>query len=218
VTQILSDFAEDLEKDGTLTDAAIGNDLETHLYYVDTTAVLNNFKVKYRKLYNVDTVNSVDLRFIKNFQNNTTYSKDKDLIEYPSNSYNYSGANILNSSVTEYNWAAGVVNGADGWNIPLSSTLSRKGISLKIEITDENGNPFISNNRFCYFGTWKTVVGWQRSGDCSDGNFKALSLAIYDYYWAIEKSLIFNVGTKIKINFFEKGFTTSNRSKIVTLK
>ena len=32
VTQILSDFGQDLEKDGTLTDVTIGNDLATHLY------------------------------------------------------------------------------------------------------------------------------------------------------------------------------------------
>ena len=46
VTQILSDFGQDLEKDGTLTDATIGNDLATHLYYLDTAVVLDNFKVK----------------------------------------------------------------------------------------------------------------------------------------------------------------------------
>ena len=124
VTQIMNDFANDIKKDGTLDDATIGNDLETHLYYTDTTAVLNNFKVKYRKLYNADTVNSVDMRFVKNFQNNTTYAKDKDLIEYPSNSYNYSDPNILNSTVTEYIWRAGVVNGAPGWSMPLSAKLN----------------------------------------------------------------------------------------------
>ena len=72
-----------LKKDGILDDVTIGNDLTTHLYYVDTAAVLSNFKVKYRKLYNADTVNSVDMRFVKNFQNNTTFVKDKELIDYP---------------------------------------------------------------------------------------------------------------------------------------
>ena len=104
VTQILSDFGQDLEKDGTLTDATIGNDLATHLYYVDTATVLNNFKVKYRKLYNADTVNSIDMRFVKNFQNNTTYIKDKELFEFPVNSYlyydSYGAKNILNADNT----------------------------------------------------------------------------------------------------------------------
>jgi hypothetical protein len=36
--------------------------------------------------------------------------------------------------------------------------------------------------------------------------------------WLVEKSTVLNVGTKIKINFYEKGFTTPTRSKIVELK
>ena len=60
-------------------------------------------------------------------------------------------------------------------------------------------------------------MGWQNGG-CSDGDFKAQSIGTYDYKWLVEKATVLNVGTKIKINFYEKGFTTPTRSKIVTIK
>jgi hypothetical protein len=137
VTQIMNDFANDIKKDGTLDDATIGNDLETHLYYTDTTAVLNNFKVKYRKLYNVDTVNSVDMRFVKNFQNNTTYAKNKELIDYPIQSTGLYGtaANIFRKDVTSFT----------GTRPYQSVNITRKGLSVKIEAYKPDGTKLSSN-------------------------------------------------------------------------
>jgi predicted nucleic acid-binding Zn-ribbon protein len=131
VTQIMNDFANEIRKDGKLDDVTIGNDLETHLYYVDTTTVLNNFKIKYRKLYNADTVNSVDMRFVKNFQNNTTYTKDKELIDYPIQSTGLSGssANIFRKDVTSFT----------GTRPYQSVNITRKGLSVKIEAYKADG-------------------------------------------------------------------------------
>jgi hypothetical protein len=133
----MNDFANDIKKDGTLDDATIGNDLETHLFYADTTAVLNNFKVKYRKLYNADTVNSVDMRFVKNFQNNTTYSKNKELIDYPIQSTGLYGtaANIFRKDVTSFT----------GTRPYQSVNITRKGLSVKIEAYKPDGTKLSSN-------------------------------------------------------------------------
>ena len=230
VTQILSDFAEDLEKDGTLTDAAIGNDLETHLYYVDTAIVLNNFKTKYKKLYNVDTVNSVDMRFVKNFQNNTAYAKDKDLISYPDKSNYTQGnglpnkddtvVNILSSKVQVFTKTYGFTSYAGPqyyWSFGIVSKLDRKGMKLKIELVDENNNIIkaISTNACLWVWGNSKINGWKNAG-CNDNTFRAESLADYDYTNQIDTDWGFVAGQKIKINFYEKNYTTPTRSKIVT--
>ena len=222
VTQIMNDFANDIKKDGTLDDATIGNDLETHLYYTDTTAVLNNFKVKYRKLYNADTVNSVDMRYVKNFQNNTTYSKDKELISYPDKS-NYSLTdNILSASITEFNSTFLFSNNGVNyytWNYGMTSKINRKGMKLKVEFLDENDQPLRpTNSNSCLF-IWGNVKinGWVNGG-CNDNIFKAENINDYDYFNQVDSDWGFARGKKVKINFYEKNYTTPTRSKIVTFK
>lgn len=205
VTQIMNDFANDIKKDGTLDDATIGNDLETHLYYTDTTAVLNNFKVKYRKLYNADTVNSVDLRFIKNFQNNTAYAKDKDLIEFPekdpsSNVYQ----NILYSTV---------ITGTNADRNSVACKITRKGIKLRIEILNEDNTDLTPGTDFYIAGEQNKL--WLMAGR-----------GIYTYWPDLKTN---DLGTytlpidllgnkKFKINFYERNFTTPTRSKIFTVR
>jgi len=210
VTQILSDFAEDLEKDGTLTDAAIGNDLETHLYYTDTTAVLNYFKVKYRKLYNADTVNSVDMRFIKNFQNNTTYVKDKELVEYPLNDLSGKYKNILSpeNSVTTVDVGTGMNQFA------ITAKIKNKGIKIKVELVDENGNTLIPlSGRPVIFSYFNPPSGWISTNLQIRPILIAEGIGSYDYVSVLAWSTWTG---KVKINFFEKDYTTPTRSKIVT--
>ena len=217
VTQILSDFGQDLEKDGTLTDVNIGNDLATHLYYVDTAVVLDNFKVKYRKLYNVDTVNSIDMRFIKNFQNNTTYAKDKELITFPDKS-NYLVDNILSSKIQDftssYLFSTGGVDYYT-WNYGMTCILSRKGMKFKIELLDENNKVITPLKNACLWnwGNSKTI-GWINSG-CNDNTFRGESIGSYDYLNQIDSDWGFSRGKKIKINFYERNYTTPTRTKIV---
>ena len=162
VTQIMNDFANDIKKDGTLDDATIGNDLENHLYYTDTAAVLNNFKVKYRKLYNADTVNSIDMRFLKTFQNNTTYIKDKELIDYPIIGSSFRYPNLLNSNAIPVK--GNLFSGK--YELTLFAKL-KKGMKLKIEIKDSNGESYNytnwSNNSI-YFDPYLNRRGWLSDG------------------------------------------------------
>ena len=213
VTQIMNDFANDIKKDGTLDDATIGNDLETHLYYVDTTTVLNNFKVKYRKLYNADTVNSVDMRFIKNFQNNTAFAKDKDLIEFPENSYSYSEKNILNPNNNSVFYDA---NG--GMNrFSIACTIKRKGLNLKIEIVREDGTPLIPRPGYgCSFNNpLGYIKGWQTANMCNNPTLTTDNIGVYDHYNTLDNSAN-TFPLKVRVNFYEKGFTTPSRFKIIT--
>ncbi len=217
VTQILNDFAEDLEKDGLLTSASIGNDLETHLNYVDTATVLNNFKIKYRKLYNADTVNSVDMRFIKTFQNNTVYTKDKDLIDYPAAGSAYPYPNVLNNDVIlpDKN-SAGCAN---CYNLTFYAKIM-KGMKLKVEITNENGTSLTFNDmntKQIYLALagnnnlgWKLNV-WPENGNISKPLIEAGSLTNE------LRASIFTPGV-YRINFFENGSSTPNRTKTFTLR
>jgi outer membrane murein-binding lipoprotein Lpp len=213
VTQIMNDFANDIKKDGTLDDATIGNDLETHLYYTDTTAVLNNFKVKYRKLYNADTVNSVDLRFIKNFQNNTAYAKDKDLIEFPENSYSYSEKNILNPNNNSVFYD---VNG--GMNrFSIACTIKRKGLNLKIELVKEDGTPLTPRAGYgCSFNNpIGYLKGWQTANMCNSPTLTTDNIGVYDHYNTLDNNAN-AFPLKVRVNFYEKGFTSPSRFKVVT--
>ena len=218
VTQILSDFGQDLEKDGTLTDATIGNDLATHLYYVDTATVLNNFKVKYRKLYNADTVNSIDMRFVKNFQNNTTYIKDKELFEFPVNSYlyydSYGAKNILNADNTIF--TTDVPRG-NVLYFSAAVTTTRKGLNLKVVITDIDGNPLKGKNAGCFFSNpLGFVKGWQTTNLCNSPTYITDNIGLFDTMNTSDNNWGFTPGQKIKVNFYEKGFTTPSRFKLVT--
>jgi hypothetical protein len=213
VTQIMNDFANDIKKDGTLDDATIGNDLETHLYYTDTTAVLNNFKVKYRKLYNADTVNSVDMRFVKNFQNNTSYAKNKDLISYSDKHYNENIDNILKPNLLTYSFSAQPYDRF----FDISAQILRKGMKLKIEILDENGNTLKNNNGGNSF--WApnfTSRGWVTSTLDSKPTLLANEIGSYDRILGFDVDNL-TLPKKIKINFYERDLTTPSKSIIVTM-
>jgi hypothetical protein len=214
VTQIMNDFANDIKKDGTLDDATIGNDLETHLYYTDTTAVLNNFKVKYRKLYNADTVNSVDMRFVKNFQNNTTYAKDKDLISYPDKHNNENIDNILKTNLTTYSFSAQPYDRFFG----VSAQILRKGMKLKIVILDENGNQLLNNSGGSSFWapTSFTSRGWATSSLDTKPSLVAKEIGSYDRIMGFDVDNL-TLPKKIKINFYERDLTTPSKSLIVTM-
>jgi len=213
VTQIMNDFANDIKKDGTLDDATIGNDLETHLYYTDTTAVLNNFKVKYRKLYNADTVNSVDMRFVKNFQNNTTYAKNKDLISYSDKHYNENIDNILKPNLLTYSFSAQPYDRF----FDISAQILRKGMKLKIEILDENGNTLKNNiGGNSFWAPNFTSRGWVTSTLDSKPTLLAYEIGSYDRILGFDVDNL-TLPKKIKINFYERDLITPSKSLIVTM-
>lgn len=197
VTQIMNDFANDIKKDGTLDDALIGDDLETHLYYVDTAIVLNNFKIKYRKLYNADTVNSIDMRFVKNFQNNTIFTKDKDLFEFPE--FDKSGAykNILNPLNSIFT--------ADIYGV--TANVTRKGMKIKVEILKED-----QSSVGCTFAFPQGMeVGWTLARpNCIMPTYTSTGQTLQDTW------TFFGAKQRYRVNIYEKGMTIPTRFKIIT--
>lgn len=197
VTQIMNDFANDIKKDGTLDDATIGNDLETHLYYTDTTIVLNNFKVKYRKLYNTDTVNSIDMRFVKNFQNNTIFTKDKDLFEFPEYEKNGTYKNILSPLNSIFTTSA----------YGVTANVTRRGMQIKVEILKEDGSSV-----GCTFGFPQGMeVGWTLARpNCILPTYTSTGQTLQDAW------TMFGSKQKYRVNIYEKGLQTPTRTKYIT--
>jgi hypothetical protein len=201
VTQILSDIAQDLEIDGTLTDNSIGNDIETHLYYSDTTSILNNFKIKYRKLYEAQIVNSLDMRFIKAFQENTAYTKDKDLIEFPEFERSGRYKNILFEGNTIFT----------GQQFGVSCVLSRKGIKLKVEVLNEDGSsPETLGIGFGF--PIGTQLGWEITRTTFYiPTYTSTGLGIHDITTGYNDFKVY------RVNFYERGFTVPSKVKYITL-
>ena len=131
VTQLFNNIAEDIKKDGILSDNTIGNDIATHLYYMDTATMLSNFKTRYATKYASDTINTLDMSFIKRFQDSTSYTKDKELIEYPSEATLLRGTkpNILNLDDVSFSYGSTYV----------IADIKRKGLFVKIELFNTDG-------------------------------------------------------------------------------
>ena len=213
VTQIMNDFANDIKKDGTLDDVTIGNDLETHLYYTDTAEILNNFKVKYRKIYNADTVNSIDMRFIKNFQNKTNFTKDYDLITYPTLGDKFRYPNILNKEINTP--TKNSENCSNCYNVSLFASM-RKGMKLKVEILDANGNSFTNSTiGEVYFDPYLNAYGWVL-GDVIPGSFKKLPTATANAL-VNEVQCKLPSGSNYILKLFENGTNISTKTKTIIL-
>lgn len=197
VTQIMNDFANDIKKDGTLDDINIGNDLETHLYYSDTSAVLNNFKIKYRKLYNADTVNTMNMSFIKKFQNATNYSKDKDLFEFPEFDKTGNYKNILSPSNTVYT--------TDQFGV--TTNITRKGLQLKVEILNLD-----ESSVGCTFGFPQGMeTGWTiAQPNCYLPTFTSTGQGLQNAW------IYFGSKKSYRVNIYERGFVNPTRFKIIT--
>ena len=204
VTQILSDFGQDLEKDGTLTDITIGNSLTTHLFYIDTATVLNNFKIKYRKLYNADTVNTVDMRFIKNFQNNTTFINNKNLIEYPLNGKS-GNRNILSSnSDSETNFFVSS-NASE-----IECVVNQKGLKVKLEFYD--GNNIRLNGIPQQLGS---NLNWQESLENGNSILSTTTIGRHSWIGGWETRVSGTPNKRLTIKFFERGNDSPTRIKTI---
>lgn len=196
VTQILNDIANDIKKDGKLDDINIGNDLETHLYYVDTSIVLDNFKSRYKKLYNTDTVNAMNMSFIKKFQDATNYSKNKDLFEFPEFEKTGKYKNILHSSTSIITTSS----------FGVTANVTRKGMRIKVEVLNEDGSSV-----GCTFSFPQGIEsGWTIAApNCIMPTFTSNGQTLQNTYA--------NFGSKknYRINIYEKGLTTPTRFKII---
>ena len=129
VSELFTKIAEDIKIDGILSDSNIGNDLATHLYYMDTTTMLSNFKTRYATRYASDTINTLNMSFLKKFQDSTDFIKDKELIEFPE--FDLAGnKNILNPNNELFTT----------FFFGVSCVISNKGLNLKVEILNEDGS------------------------------------------------------------------------------
>jgi len=170
VSELFTNIAEDIKTDGILSDSTIGNDLATHLYYMDTTTMLSNFKTRYATRYASDTINTLDMSFIKRFQDSTSYTKDKELIEFPE--FSLGGvSNILNSNNNSFSTSFGV-----------SCVINNKGLDIKVEILNEDGsdtNPydfaFDSQNM-----NWIIAQSANELGNPYIPTYQSAGLGIYD--------------------------------------
>lgn len=146
VTQLFNNIAEDIKTDGILSDSTIGNDIATHLYYMDTSTMLSNFKTRYATKYASDTINTLDMSFIKRFQDSTNYSKDKDLIEYPE--FDSQGnKNILFAENTSF----------IGNYFGFACVIKNEGLSVRAELTNTDGTA-VSPSHFGF--TLAQNFGW----------------------------------------------------------
>ena len=159
VTQLFNNIAEDIKTDGILSDSTIGNDIATHLYYMDTATMLSNFKTRYATKYASDTINTLDMSFIKRFQDSTSYSKDKELIDYPSEANLSSGTkpNILHLNSLTFSYGGSYV----------IADIKRKGLFVKIELFNTDGTqlpyPGVSSCAGC-------VANWIYSMNYNNSN------------------------------------------------
>jgi hypothetical protein len=226
VTQLLNDIANDIKNDGILSDVRLGNDLANHLFYVDTTSVLNNFKNKYVNLYG--EVSNVNMQYIKQFINSTSYKKDKDLIEYPATGNKHSFPNLLNASTSKLS------NNDRGMRSYTFVAIIKKGMKLRVELTDSNGNSipdsFIGPSGSILFNCYNDAVGWTINKTNQGIGNKPVATANALYNECFNRFIGFNLPDSVKttpiikttpintykIKFYENGtFTPTNIKTII---
>ncbi len=133
LTENLNDIAQDLKTDGVISNVSLGNDIESHLYYMDTVAVLHNVKAKYTGLIADSILNKINLQYINTFKQNTNYTKTSDLIAYPK------------ESVTVWNeknaLAESALSGKNNY-FGITANLSSPALKLRVELTvNKFGDP-----------------------------------------------------------------------------
>jgi hypothetical protein len=219
VLQLLSKFSDDLKTDGILSDTSVGNDIATHLYYIDTATVLKNFKSKYSNLYDPNVVNTMDMRFIKNFASNSNFKKSINLIDYPAKGTKYTNfPNMLNASNIV------LTNNDNGSRSYTCVATLRKGMSLKIEITDANGNTiptsFLAPNGPLIFNAYNDAIGWSiNKVNGNIGNFPiATATALYNecFNRFMVNPAQNGTGTYV-IKYYENGSNVPTQTKTITV-
>lgn len=212
VTELMTDFANDIKTDGKLDDIKIGNNLENHLYYLDTLSILNAFKIRYKKIYSSNLVDPLNMSFIKKFQESTNYTRDAELIEFPEYEIVGQYRNILHPSVaTLSNPLIMTINGQTRYSyyFGVAANLKRKGISIKVEIVNEDNSPVTPSENLS-FNVGVAQQGWTI---INNGNVNLTSNGL----GLQTTGGIFARRKRYKVNIYEKGFSSPNRFKIITL-
>jgi hypothetical protein len=102
-------------------------------------------------------------------------------------------------------------------NVLESVNNCEKAVMLSCYGTDENGNPLTGRNGGCFFSNpLGFVKGWQTTNLCNSPTYITDNIGLFDTMNTSDNNWGFTPGQKIKINFYERGFTTPSRFKIVT--
>ncbi|MCL4638060.1 MULTISPECIES: hypothetical protein [Olivibacter] len=147
LVEILNDIAQDLQDDGTLSNVDLGNEIFSHLYYLNKSSVVNQVKHKYTGIYPDSILNNISLDYISAFTNLNLYTKTRDLIQYPAASKTtYLGLNSLNTNV----------NNISSSVFEASSIVSTEALKLKVEISAD----FSSTGESYLSSLLGTLQGW----------------------------------------------------------
>lgn len=199
VTQILTDISEDIKKDGILSNVSLGNDLASHLYYIDTVSVLSYVKTKYSKIYDPIIVNSLNLSYLNKFKDSTKFIKDRELFEFPLVSTSYGINNILNESFTSIS----------GREFATTANIPRKGMKLKVEVVNEDGSSLNGEDFGFPLGL---NIGWIISKPAfMIPTYTSNIIGLHDTFTNYSRF------KRYRVNFYEKGFLTPSRFKYVNL-
>lgn len=194
--EILNDIGKDLETDGQLNNISLGNDLMTHLYYLDTTTVIQQVRTKYATQFPDSVLNKINLNYLNEFKKTTSFTKSYNLIEYPSESLtSYNGVNILDPSIAQLKSSL----------FEVSANLKANSLKLRIEISSESGNlsALLGTNK-----NWKIT-------------YISATKAMLETVTAGINTVTFTAGTTAKqsltIKFFENGNTVPTKTQIVNI-
>ncbi|MDB5285397.1 MAG: hypothetical protein JWR05_346 [Mucilaginibacter sp.] len=202
LTELLNDIGEDLKTDGIMNDNTIGNDIATHLYYMDTTAVINQIKTKYAAFYPDSILSKINLKYIKTFQQQTNYTKNYNLIEYPKIpiSANYQ-LNILDPDVTS----------AHTNQFELTANLKATTLKLKIEISIDFG----TNPTPVFYLNYGNNTNWSAkySADRKTMTFETSTPGISTCGFSYQTP---DYSAKFNIKYYENGSSTPTQTKILT--
>jgi len=204
LTEILNDIAQDLKSDGTLNNVALGNDIATHLYYLNANNVVNQVKNKYNGVYPDSLLNNINLSYLESFKQLTTYHKSYDLIEYPdTTSTVYNGKNLLGdiTSLTSNIFEA-------------SAILKSDALKLRVEISADFGdNPtpssFVLSSLLGTNQNWivKHSTNVMTSLETTKLGLNTVSLTVQSPTQSV----------KLNIKYFESSSSTPTKTKTVTL-
>jgi len=203
--EIINDIAQDIKTDGKLTNISLGNDIATHLYYVNQAQVINQVKSKYSLIYPDSIINRINLNYINNFKGLNTYSKSYELIEYPTSSLTlYDGKNILANELLTHNN-----------NIfEISANLKSNALKLKVEITPDFGGAPIPSNFYLssLLGTnknWNIKTGSDQTATL-ETNLEGLNTVAFTIQSPTRNA-------KLIVRFYENDSNIPSKTKVVQI-
>ncbi|WP_416864158.1 MAG: hypothetical protein ACMVP2_15370 [Imperialibacter sp.] len=145
ISEILTDMSNDLKEDGVISDISLGNDLMTHLSYIDTSSVKQGFINKFQNTIDSQVLSKLDFSYLTQFASKTLYVKDYDLIKYDQYLVLYNRVNLLYD---------GLSNVSSSSSVGIGSRVLSDGMSLKVTIEKASDGTYPTNWYFGASETW----------------------------------------------------------------